>query len=332
MKNYQPDFHFERKSMSQINTSPTVIITATKLLLLSGLLALQGCSQEIDARQARVEQGLIYKKDASDPFSGTLTNVGPNEVGREYGGQFLAFDGGCTAPVKNGMFDGVISCKNPKGKKIAEVTYSQGHEDGAFKVWAPDTDNLMLSMTVRGGFPDGVMERFNPKSGKIISRIAYAAGKKAGQEKQWDITGETLLIDLTWENGAQTGVSRHDDREEHYKAGAYDGIWKMCQLNRSIPFERLQANYEKAKVYAAMAEQMGGSYFLPALVDSPSGVECTETIYKDGTKQATPLAATASSSTPDACLDAKIAAFRKENGPDAPVSDDVIQEWKGQCK
>jgi hypothetical protein len=313
---------------------PHITITARmtmKLLLLAGLLALQGCSQEIDARQARVEQGLIYKKDASDPFSGTLTNVGPNEVGREYGGNFLPFEGGCTVPVKNGMFDGLVSCKNSKGKKIAEVTYSHGHQDGAFKVWAPDTDNLMLSMAVRGGFPDGVMERYNPKSGKIISRIAYAAGKKSGEEKRWDITGETLLTDLAWGNGSQTGVFRYGENEEHYKAGVRDGIWKMCQLNRSVPPERLQANYSKAQAYYGMAEQLGGTYFLPALVDSPTGVECTEKVYKDGIEQPAAISAGASS-TQDACLDAKIAAFRKENGDDAPIMHDVIEEWEGQCR
>lgn len=318
--------------MPKMNQLSALTSTTPKLLLLAGLLVLQGCSREIDARQARVEQGLIYKKDASDPFSGTLTNVGPNEVGREYGGNFLSFDGGCTVPVKNGMFDGVVSCKNSKGKKVAEVTYSQGHEDGAFKVWAPDTDNLMLSMTVRGGFPDGVMERFNPKSGKIISRVDYTAGKKSGQEKLWDVTGETLLTDLVWENGSQTGVYRHAEREEHYKAGARDGVWKMCDLNRSVPMERLKPNYEKVQAYDALAQRLGGTYFLPALVDDPSGVECREEVYKDGTKQEAPTASAAPGSVADSCLDAKIAAFHRENGPDAPVSDDLVQEWKGQCK
>lgn len=317
--------------MSKINLLLGPTSTTSKLFLLAGLIALQGCSQEMDARQAHVEQGLIYKKDASDPFTGTLTNVGPKEIGREYGGNLLPFDGGCIVPVKKGLFDGMVSCKNSKGKKIAEVNYSEGHQDGALKVWAPDTDNLMLSMTVRSAVPDGLMERYNPKSGKIISRVDYAAGKKSGQEKQWDITGETLLTDLAWENGVQTGVYRYGENEEHYKAGLRDGVWKMCQLNRSAPPERLQANYQKAQAYSALADRLGGTYFLPALVDSPSGVECIETVYKDDVKQSASMAAVAPGSAPDACLNSKIAAFRKENGEEAPIKDDVIQEWKADC-
>lgn len=316
--------------MTQMIASQAGVSTAAKVLVLASLLALQGCSREIDARQARVDQGLIYKKDASEPFTGTLINVGITEVGREYGAQFLPFEGSCTVPVKVGMFDGNASCKDSKGKKIAEVTYRQGHQDGVLKVWAPDTDNLMLSMEVHGGVAEGVMERFNPKTGKIISHVAYSAGKKSGEEKLWDITGETLLTDLTWENGAQTGVNRYGDREEHYKAGVRDGVWKMCQLNRSISPERLQANYDKTQAYYAMAERLGGTYFLPALVDSPSGVECTETVYKDGIEQKATAAGPDSSE--DACLDAKIAAFHKENGGDTPIANDLIQEWESGCK
>ena len=103
------------------------------LLCLSGLL-LQGCHREIDARQAHLEQGLIYKKDASDPFTGTLVNVGPNELGREYGAHSLTFEGNCSVPVKDGMFNGVAICKNAQAKQIAEVTYNQGHQDGLLKV------------------------------------------------------------------------------------------------------------------------------------------------------------------------------------------------------
>lgn len=191
----------------------------------------------------------------------------------------------------------------------------------------------MLSVNIRNGDVDGTMERYNPKTGKIISRVAYSAGKKSGEEKLWDIQGETLLTDLTWDNGMQTGVYRYGDREEHYKAGVRDGVWKMCPLNRTISSERLQANYNKAQAYYGMAERLGGTYFLPALVDSASGVECTEVVYRDGVEQKdggdkVAVVRPGSESSADACLSTKIAAFHKENGDDAPIAADVIQEWE----
>jgi antitoxin component YwqK of YwqJK toxin-antitoxin module len=318
--------------MSAKNSSLAPVNVSAEVLLVAALLTLQGCSKELDARQVHVEQGLIYKKDASDPFTGTLTNVGPNQVGREYGAQFLPFEGNCSVLVRDGLFDGTANCKNAKGKKVAEVTYSQGHQNGALKVWAPDTDNLMLSMTVRGSIVDGVTERFNPKTGKIISRVAYSAGQKSGEEKLWDITGDTLLTDLNWKNGTKTGVYRYGAKEEHYKAGVRDGLWKTCQLNNSISRERFQANYHKAEAYDAMAERLGGTYFLPALVDSPSSVECTEVIYKDGIEQITTAASAGVSTSVDACLDAKVTAFHKEHGNDAPIIHDLIEEWQATCR
>jgi len=307
------------------------ITTPVAALMLTGLFSLAGCSREIDMRQTHIEQGLIYKKDASDPFTGTLTNVDVIEVGKRYAAQYGAWEGSCNVPVKDGQFDGTAVCKDAKGKQIGEFAYSKGQIDGVLKMWASDSGNLMMSSTIHGGEPDGVEERYNPKTGKIISRINYQAGKKAGEEKRWDITGETLLTDLVWENGKQTGVSRSGEREEHYKGGVPDGVWKSCELNREIPMERLKPNYDKAQAYNALAEKLGGTYFLPALVDGPSGVVCKEAVYQNGIKQAAAVSSTVQG-TGDACLDSKIAAFRKENGEDVPINHDVIQEWESGCK
>lgn len=310
----------------------TAVRSAATLLLLAGLLTLQGCSREIDARQAHVEQGLIYKKDASNPFTGTMNNVNAVEVTKRFTAQFLLFEASCTVPVQEGLFDGVAVCKDVKGSKVAEVKYGKGKMDGAFKVWAADTGNLMMSTTIRGGEPDGLEERYNPKSGKIISRVNYSSGSKVGEEKQWDVTGETLLTDLIWENGKKTGVLRSGEREEHYKAGVYDGVWKLCRWSGSLTGERLSATDAKYRAYYAIADQLGGTSFLPAVADSPADVECTETVYKDGVKQAAVAVNAAPPSTGDACLDAKIAAFHKANGDDAPIMNDVMQEWEAGCK
>ena len=104
------------------------------------------------------------------------------------------------------------------------------------------------------------------------------------------------------------------------------------QLNRSISHERLQANYDKAEAYDAIVERLGGTYFLPALVDTPSGAECTEVIYKDGIEQPTAAVSAETGTSVDACLDAKVAAFHKESGDDAPIVHDVIEEWKAVCR
>jgi hypothetical protein len=303
----------------------------SRLLILAGLMALQGCSSEVDVRQSHVEQGLIYNKDASDPFTGKLTNVDITEVGKGYLAQYGTWEGACIVSVRDGLYDGIAECKDSKDKKVGEFTYHKGQQDGAQKMWASDSGNLMLAVAVRHGVAEGVEERYNPKTGKIISRINYEAGKKKGEEKRWDITGEILLTDLTWQQGAQTGVYRYGEREEHYKAGARDGIWKTCQLNRQISADRLKLNYEKAQVYYALAEKLGGTYFLPALVDEPSGVDCSQVIYKDGVEQ-TVVVSKAVPGSGNACLDERIATYRKANGDDVLIVHDVLQEWEDDCE
>jgi hypothetical protein len=192
-------------------------------------------------------------------------------------------------------------------------------------MWAPDTGNLMMSMTVRGGVSDGTEEYYNAKTGKIIDRINYEAGQHVGEEKHWDISGATLLTDLVWQGGKKTGVYRSQEREEHYKAGSYDGVWKTCRWSDSVPLAKRQAYLEKVR-------PLEGRYFLPAVADNPADVECTEEIYTDGVKQTAVVADAAPPSTGDACLNAKIAAFHKENGDDAPIMNDVMQEWEAGCK
>lgn len=64
-----------------------------------------------------------------------------------------------------------------------------------------------------------------------------------------------------------------------------------------------------------------------------------EVVYKNGqvvsdSRETGKLAAgndSASNPAVDKCVDAKIAAFRKSQGPDTPLNNDVLQEWTGEC-
>jgi len=316
--------------MFQTSTFLTATSTVANVVAITGLLTLQGCSQEIDVRQVHVEQGLMYKKDATDPFTGTVINVDIAKITKKYISLLPSLDGSCTAQLKNGLFDGEAICKSPTGKKIVEIMYNQGHQNGAFKAWGVDNDNLIVSTTLREGYYDGLMERYNPKTGKTISRVNYLAGEKSGEEKLWDITGENLLTDLTWENGTQTGVSRDGGIEAHYKAGSLNGSWKRCQWASSLTPEKRQAYIAKEYTYSGFAQQLGGTYFLSAIADSSNDIECTEEIYIDGTKQIPIINAESGIST-NACLESKIEEFHKKMGNDIPISNDMTEEWKSMC-
>lgn len=67
-----------------------------------------------------------------------------------------------------------------------------------------------------------------------------------------------------------------------------------------------------------------------------TGILAAERTYKDGQEVKTSTEGSAApqsaNSKLDKCLDIKIAMFHEENGKDAPIVDDVIQEWKAECK
>jgi antitoxin component YwqK of YwqJK toxin-antitoxin module len=304
----------------------TKLSNLTSLSLLSFLLL--GCGQKIDARQAHTEEGLIYKENSTTPFSGTLINVGANEIGKEFGSKFIPASSSCTVPVKNGLFDGMATCNNAS-RKTAEVSYSQGHQNGKFETWAPSSGVLTTSATLRMGIPDGLIERFNPDSGKLISQLEVESGKKSGHEKQWNFTGETLLTDVIWTDGHATGVYRSGSVEEHFKNGLLNGVRRECRFSFGA------GQSEKGAAALSNSLQYGGTWFVPQMVENPSQMECTEANYKDGLIQNNTLLNSANtssqSSSKDACVDAKIDEFHKTNGEDAVIINDVITEWEESC-
>ncbi len=193
------------------NRFKTMRPVAVALIGLSSIL-LQGCSEKIDARQTREVNGLIYKLNADDPFTGTVTHYPLNE---------LLNVGDCELHVKKGQLDGTFTCTTNNGTKVAEVEFTDGKRDGDEKKWDMNSGKLVASLHWKGGAKDGKEEIFDPASSKLLHVINWSNNVKEGEEKVWDASGSQLLTDLDWKNGRQTGYVQGGDFK--YKDGQLDG-------------------------------------------------------------------------------------------------------------
>lgn len=301
-----------------------VLETLSKIFVLGTVvISLQACTEKIDARQTQTIQGLIYKLNVSDPYTGTLTNFEPKNFG-------LFVHGACDVGVKNGILDGIASCSLDNGVKFIEIPYVGGRQTGTMKQWNDSTKKLIAKIDFKDGVKDGVEEHFNPENEKMVASIHWTLNKKNGEEKIWDVSGENLLTKLVWkDDGIQNGYSKSGERENNYKDGDYHGsqkIYKWVGGNKVMV---------AVAVAEATAKQYGAGYFIPLVIKNPADFTFSEEIYIDGKLKQTETQPVAQAQTAETssqqCLDLKIDAFRKENGPDAPIIDDIMREWNDVC-
>jgi antitoxin component YwqK of YwqJK toxin-antitoxin module len=281
------------------------------------LLSLQGCGEKIDGRQVNLNQGLIYKINSDNPFTGKITNYSPSALG-------FMVHGSCEVQVKDGILEGPAKCATEQGNKLVELAYKNGKQDGEVNVWN-EAGKLRVKFNVVSGVKDGLEEYYNSETGKTIRQTSWSQGSKEGSEKVWDRTGETILTNLMWKDGKQTGYAKTGERENNYKNGDYDGV----QRNYSL----IDGDYDSQKKYMtefAAAQQNNADYFIGLLGSGKYKVR--EEIYSNGQKTQQPPQIETASTPIDACLDAKIAGFHKEKGEDAVISNDMIEEWRNGCK
>lgn len=165
------------------------------MLIMASLVAalLQGCGEQIDARQAEINNGLIYKLHNAEPFTGKIEGY--------------AFSGGetfipatssvmpiplrnCVIEVRKGLRDGSASCKSDGGAKTGELQYKGGIKTGTEKRWDPTTGKLILEAEWQDTDHLTKEENFDPNSG---NRIYEAVWTKWSYGRQID--GEVKVYD-----------------------------------------------------------------------------------------------------------------------------------------
>lgn len=281
------------------------------------IISLCACSQKIDGRQTEVNQGLIYKLNSNDPFTGKIMNYDPVKLG-------FMIHGSCNVNVVNGILDGNTSCISDSGNKISELTYKDGQQNGEVNIWDDSTLNLIVKFNVLNGRKNGTEEYFNSKTKTLVRQTNWLDDKKSGSEKIWDLTGQILLTNLNWNNGVQTGYSKSGEWENIYKDGNLEGIQHWYIVKEGEPQQEFVSQKALAQSYNAgyYAGLLGeGKYIIQNIKDGRE-VPAAEQDQIQAQK----------GNAPDSnCLDRKINAFHLEKGKTADISNDMIEEWRQLC-
>lgn len=328
------------------------------VLLLPAVLALTGCQDEVlDFRNAQLSNGLFYSGVENKPFSGTLTNlpfktlhpssaalnpaldVVPGRVGAILSALKASDEETylqreiCSVGVKEGLLNGEMKCSEPQtaairytfnftagqpdgaikaydktgNKVLGEGHASKGLLDGDVAVYSPSHGKKLYTANYKNGLQEGKEEVFADSTGKLVSQMTYLHGKLEGEVTQYTANG-TLIGKLNFLNGQQDGVQEQYDP----KSG------------RTL----VQATWNNGDMDGPMKkwDEAGN------LVES--GHYKRNSWYPDPKPGTTVTLGNTSLpvSDVDACVSSWVDAFRKENGEDAAVMNDQLEEWQGWCE
>ncbi|MFO1349113.1 MAG: hypothetical protein U1F12_11105 [Pseudomonadales bacterium] len=243
------------------------------------VIGLFGCGKEVDYREIQSVNGLMYKLNDSDPYTGIIKDD-PLLMSEIYEDSFtykaiLDVQSGsiCTSEVVHGKYDGKKVCQL-KGNKVAEIEYKNGLLNGVRKLWSDKNGKLIFETSLKDGKKDGENVVFNPETGEKAVVENYAAGKLHGQQKIFmanEIKNPILLklfapdeviSDLDWKDGKKTGktstfltagieekdggksgfVGKGTIIEENWKAGLLDGSKKVYLFSADNPKDRTLRN------------------------------------------------------------------------------------------
>lgn len=201
---------------------------------------LVACTEEIDYRQAKDVNGLFYKQNGNEPFSGKILNYPLNLIG-------IPGTLDCAVDVENGMPDGVMECT--KGNSVVYTgEYTRGKRNGSEHVFS-DTGTQISSSHWRNGVKNGLERKYNKDNGRLISETSYLNGAKEGPEKVWAEDGTTELVNLIWKDGKQSGF-RVEGYGDHinYLDGQYHGLIKKVGIfDGNQLFLGAEINYQHGK-------------------------------------------------------------------------------------
>lgn len=201
-------------------------------------ISLTGCfTEEIDARQTHEIQGLLYKINADDPFTGRVLNYPISVLD-------MFTVGSCTVEVKKGLPHGQMQCSNNSGVLVATGEFKQGKRDGKEEKFDPKTGSKTAVNHWSNGLQDGEQEQFNPLNGERILQVNYKAGKKEGRERAWNKEGNETIADLEWKNGLQSGFDNRGTQHRTYLNGKLHGPQKEFGIANNRFYIAGESSYE----------------------------------------------------------------------------------------
>nr|WP_239645799.1 hypothetical protein [Burkholderia pseudomallei] len=228
---------------------------------------------------------------------------------------------------KHGALDGPLKLSGGQSDgPLLEATFNKGQLDGTEKVYSWTDHKLIHTFPWNNGVASGAEEAFDPNTGAVVKRArfvdgkyegevvhyapdgkqvtlraTYTNGKLNGPYKEWDTSG-TLTVDRTYSNGVEVGA---DGADVGSCVNEWDDAYRAVPGRPAFPAPELKQQWEAS---CRIGEH-------PSVPDSglPDRTVSSERAASHG------------------CIDAWTAAYRRENGDDAIVSADQLDEWQSSC-
>lgn len=319
------------------------------LLAASAILA--GCGPNVlEARNAEIVNGKIYKQGANTGFTGKVTNVPHTKILLEQEG-FSTFSktlqqvpgtgrtldrlvlsmSVCDLQVEEGVPDGKVSCALPQSQiQRYQMEFKDGKLHGPVTVYdVTEENNIAATASFADGLLDG-KEIFSVKTKKLIRRVHWDEGRPEGEEEGFHEETGRKNLSIRYADGKFDGpyIRYAADGERviyraHLSARLLDGVEEEFDAETGRPLRYVE--WAKGKRNGKLKQW------------DAEGNLSAHAVYEDG-RDVTPKqgieanANAASASDVQACVDLWVVASRKERGDDAIVSTDQLGEWESFCR
>lgn len=221
-------------------------------------------------------------------------------------------------PVKNG----VENLRDSAGKLERKLLWKNGKLDGEQVFYYPENGNIRGTQMVVNGVKSGPEKGWGKDGKNLLIDLNWVDGKASGFQKGVDDDGK-LITDLVFKDGKSTGVQTVTQSYFYDQYTFKDGLLhgshrRFSNMSGSKHQIELEENYVNGKLDGVVRIYSNGN------VDR-------EKFYKDGEEVSKVNNLANTQEDTNACVTKKIDAFRKGNGEEAPINNDVLEEWTQAC-
>ncbi|CAJ3526657.1 toxin-antitoxin system YwqK family antitoxin [Burkholderia pseudomallei] len=264
------------------------------------------------------------------------------------GAAALLSDALCDVQVSDGVPDGKAICKAPQSNLVRiDMSFKHGALDGSFTLSGGQDNGQLMEVTFRNGQPDGTQKVYSWTNHKLVHTFPWNSGVPSGTEEAFDANTGAVVKRATFIDGKYEGEVIHyapDGKRitlsATYARGKLNGPYKEWDSSGAVLADKTYSNGMEVgsdgSDFGSCLNEWDDAYratpghraFPPTELEQQWKTSCRAGRHPSGPNSDLPNSTASASS----CVDARIAAYRRENGDDALVTTDQLGEWEAGCR
>lgn len=258
-----------------------------------------------------------------------------------------------TMSFRAGQLDGELDSYAPDdtGHLFTKVIFRDGNAGGRMEVYSPSTHRLVHTLTWVNGVLSGDEQGFDENTGNRVLQASLVNGQYEGKMTGYALDGDRVIYSASFTNGLKQGVEEAFDPATgkptgyaEYVDGKFNGTVRRWNASGELIYEKDYQNGQEVPDsdavntcldhrYTAFGKTTGDEENVDAAERNEWEAACKEEQRVSNLPAAAPApAAPTESQGVDSCVSKWTTAYRRENGADAIVSTDQLQEWQIWCK